>query len=438
MMPLAAFVAHPSHLSLAIMTLLASSSLLLCPARTEAAFPEPANLPIRSELPDPLVMLDGQRVTTKKQWVQERRPELKRLFQHYMYGDLPAKPGPQRFEVLGEYPDALGGKATLKLVRIHCGDDQAPRIDLALFFPNGARGKRPVFLAMNFCGNHAVSDDPRIPLTRGWLYDSCKGCEKNQATAAARGAQGVDWPIERILERGYALATFCTSDVDSDRKDVSDGVYAWQARLTGNAKLAEPADRGTISAWAWGFHRCVDYLVTDRRIDDERIATVGHSRNGKTALLAAALDERIALTIPHQAGCGGTAPSRGKVGESVKRINDSFPHWFNGAFKKFNEQPERLPFDQNALVALCAPRPVLFSNALEDQWANPAGQFEVLQAADPVYRWLKAGGLEAKAMPEPGRLIKSKLGYFIRAGKHSMTAADWEIFLQFADAQLGH
>ena len=105
---------------------------------------------------------------------------------------------------------------------------------------------------------------------------------------------------------------------------------------------------------------------------------VGHSRLGKTALLAGAFDERIALVIPHQAGCGGSAPSRGKVGESVKQINNGFPHWFNGAFKEFNDQPDRLPFDQNCLVALVAPRPVLFSNAVEDTWANPEGQFEVL------------------------------------------------------------
>jgi cephalosporin-C deacetylase-like acetyl esterase len=180
----------------------------------------------------------------------------------------------------------------------------------------------------------------------------------------------------------------------------------------------------------------VDYLERERRVDRKRIAAVGHSRNGKTALLAAALDERIALAIPHQAGCGGTAPNRGKIGESVKRINDAFPHWFNAEFKKFNEEPERTPFDQHCLVALCAPRPVLFSNALEDQWANPNGQFEVLKAADPVYRFLKAGGLEATEMPALGHLIESRLGYYIRPGKHSMTAGDWEVFLKFADAQL--
>src|SRR6202011_6140854 len=120
-----------------------------------------------------------------------------------------------------------------------------------------------------------------------------------------------------------------------------------------------------------GIQRAVDYLVQDRDLDRERIAVVGHSRLGKTALLAAAFDERIALAIPHQAGCGGTAPSRGKVGESVRQINDPFPHWFNATFKDFNNHPDRLPFDQNCLVALLAPRPVLFTNGVKDTWANP-------------------------------------------------------------------
>src|SRR5205085_8774413 len=165
---------------------------------------------------------------------------------------------------------------------------------------------------------------------------------------------------------------------------------------------------GTIAAWAWGVQRAVDYLVTDKELDAARIIAVGHSRLGKTALLAGAFDERIALVIPHQAGCGGTSPSRGKVGESVRRINTSFPHWFNTAFKEFNDQPDRLPFDQHCLVALVAPRPVLFSNAVEDTWANPDGQFQVLQAADPVYRFLGVEGLAAKEMPEPNRLVASR------------------------------
>jgi cephalosporin-C deacetylase-like acetyl esterase len=192
-------------------------------------------------------------------------------------------------------------------------------------------------------------------------------------------------------------------------------------------------------AWSWGVSRVVDYLVTDKDIDARHIAAVGHSRLGKTVLLAAAFDERIALAIPHQAGCGGTAPSRQNdpKAESVKRINTSFPHWFCDNFKKFNDDPSKLPFDQNCLAALVAPRPLLFSNAVEDQWANPSGQFAVLKAAEPAYKLLGAGGLEAKTMPEPGRLIDSTLGYYIRPGQHSMTKDDWKVFLDFAEKHFG-
>ena len=147
----------------------------------------------------------------------------------------------------------------------------------------------------------------------------------------------------------------------------------------------------------------------------------------------AAFDDRIALAIPLQAGCGGTSPSRGTVGESVKQINDHFPHWFTREFKAFNEHPDRLPFDQNCLAALVAPRPLLFSNATEDLHANPNGQFEVLKAAEPAYRLLGAGGLESPTMPPVGKLSAGTLGYFIRPGKHSMTRQDWAAFLDFTD-----
>lgn len=396
-------------------------------------WPTAAELPSQPGLPDPLVKFDGTQITSPDQWRHERRPELKKLFQHYMYGYLPPVPTRTKFNNEAVYTDFLGGKATLKLVKIQTGGPDAPVIDLMLVVPNRRTAPAPVFLSMNFCGNHALIADPRIPLTRGWVYTSCKGCTNEHASEIGRGSQAADWNIEQIVARGYALASFCTSDIDSDRKDVSDGVYAWLAKHWKDPSLAEPANRGSIAAWAWGFHRCVDYLVRDPDVNPKQIAVVGHSRNGKTALLAAAMDERIALSIPHQAGCGGTAPSRGTVGESVQRINTAFPHWFNAEYKQFNTQTDRLPFDQHSLVALCAPRPVLLSNALEDQWANPNGQFEVLQAADPVYRFLGAGGLEAKSMPPLGQLSAGTLGYYIRPGKHSMTADDWKIFLDFAD-----
>jgi hypothetical protein len=142
------------------------------------------------------------------------------------------------------------------------------------------------------------------------------------------------------------------------------------------------------------------------------------------------------MAIPHQAGCGGTAPNRDNSGESVERINAVFPHWFNDTFPEFNTRVERLPFDQHCLFALCAPRPVLTSNAEQDTWADPKGQFRMLQLATPVYELLGSKGLGTRTCPPNGRLIDSPLGYYIRAGKHSMTTGDWKVFLDFADVHL--
>ena len=234
------------------------------------------------------------------------------------------------------------------------------------------------------------------------MPSSCPGCKDNRATDAGRGTQVDVWAIEDVIDRGYAVATFYCGDVAPDHPGFTDGVIP---ALPEAGRRRSPA-RTTGGRSPPGPGACTGRSITSRptrTIDKARIAVVGHSRLGKAAIVAAAFDERIALAIPHQAGCGGTAPSRGKVGESVKRINTSFPHWFDAEFKTFNDQPERLPFDQNGLVALVAPRPVLFTNAIEDTWANPEGQFEVLKAADPVYRFLGAGGLDAESMPETGQ-----------------------------------
>ena len=409
-------------------------------------FPDFAALTPQADLPNPLVMLDGRPVESARQWNRERRPELKALFEHYMYGMIPPKPSAMAMKVEGVYPDFLGGSATLKVVTLKAGPEPtAPRIDLMLVVPNARSAAAPIFLAMDFCGNQALTADTRVPLAHSWMANGVKGCTNNAATEASRGFQSADWPLAEIIRRGYGVAAFYSGDVDSDRAEVSSGVYAWLA--DGDPAKNPAADRGTIAAWAWGFHRCVDYLVTDKDVDAHRIAALGHSRNGKTALLAAAFDERIAMAFPHQAGCGGSAPSRvsnedanrtANSHETVKAINTHFAHWFNGIFKQFNDAPERLPFDQNCLVALCAPRPVLLSAAQGDQWANPAGQFEVAKAADPVYRLLGVKGLGVRDLPPQRQLVGDRLGYYLREGNHSMNARDWSVFMDFADAQWKH
>jgi hypothetical protein len=283
-------------------------------------------------------------------------------------------------------------------------------------------------------------------MPRGFIIDKYAGAPGNRAGEAARGKQADAWAIEQSIDRGYAVASFFSGDVVSDKADLA--IEQMKAFLP-PGMTAETADApGTIMIWAWTFSRMIDYLVTDKDIDARRIAVVGHSRNGKTTLLATAMDERIAMAIPSQAGCGGTAPSRvapelaapqanGRpTAETVAVINKSFPHWFCSNFKPFGSAPEKLPFDQHELIALCAPRPVLVSGAVEDVWSNPAGQFDMLKSADPVYKLVAGDGLGAAAPPETGKLLDSRLGYFIRPGEHSMTGEDWKAWLDYADKWL--
>jgi hypothetical protein len=416
------------------------------------AFPDPAQLPPQPATPDPLVMFDGRRVANLKQWSDQRRPELKTLFAHYMYGAMPPAPVHETFTLESEDRHFFGGKATKKEIVIHVSADaDAPVIHLLLIIPNspvkkssadavrGAGAQQlmspvhhgfPVLLGLNFCGNHAVVADPGVSLPTAWMPKNCPGCVDDRATEAGRGTQTNTWAIEQSIARGYAVATFYCGDVEPDLNGAPTGLREWLRRKSPDN------DCGAIAAWAWGLSRAVDYLVTDPDIDARRIAVTGHSRLGKTALLAAAFDERIAAVMPVQAGCGGTAPSRGKTGESVKSINTAFPHWFNDQFKKFNEQPDRLPFDQDCLMALAAPRPLLIMCAREDAWSNPPGQFEMLLAADPVYRFLGVDGLKTKTMPAANEFECGRLTYFIRPGNHSLTPADWKIILDFADREM--
>jgi hypothetical protein len=394
-----------------------------------ATFSPSAQLPPNPNPPDPLVMFNGEPVATPQQWFERRRPELKSLFQHYMYGWFPP---PMEVRGTVSYRDTnfFGGKATLELVNLNFGSAEVREIHLLIVAPNHHHGPRPAFLGMNFNGNHTVVTDTNVPLPTSWMPGGLPTVSNHHATEAGRGTETHVWELEQSIDRGYAVATFYCGDVESDTTNAQGGV-----RETIPVPRAAD-DWGTLAAWAWGMQRVVDYLARDPDIDPQRIAVVGHSRLGKASLLAAAFDERIALAIPLQAGCGGTAPSRGHVGESVKRINTSFPHWFCDVFKEFNDQPERLPFDQNCLIALCAPRPVLLGAAVEDTWANPEGAFEMLQSAGKVYRFVGAEGFSATTMPPTNTLIDSNLGYFIRPGKHSMTKQDWNYFLDFADKHL--
>jgi hypothetical protein len=391
----------------------------------------------RYTLPDPLVTASGERVRNAQDWNARRRPEILRLFEAHVYGRSPARPGKVEFEVVSEDRKALGGKAVRKQVTVWPVDRKGPQMNLLLYLPADAKGPTPVFLGLNFPGNHTVNADPGIRLNEVWQREKSApgGLVKRVAEDAARGSGAEAWQVEKILARGYGLATIHYGDIDPDFHDgFQNGIHPLFYK-PGQTKPA--ADEwGSIGAWAWGLSRALDYLETERAVDARRVAVMGHSRLGKTALWAGAQDTRFALVISNNSGEGGASISRRMFGENVKNLNTSFPHWFCANYSQYNDRVDELPVDQHMLLALVAPRPVYVASASEDRWADPKGEFLAAVHAGPVYELLGKRGLGTGEMPGLHKPIMNTVGYHYREGRHAVTAYDWERWLDFADMHL--
>ena len=385
-------------------------------------------------LPESLISNDGSPIRSAEAWRQKRRSEILELFGAHVFGRRPAIPDPITFQVIESNTQALQGVATRTQVRIFLlGQADGPWMDMLIYSPDNRQRPTPLFVGLNFWGNHSIHPDPEIILSTSWLPDNPDhGIRDHRATPQARGLSASRWPLELILKRGYGLATIYYGDLVPDDPDLFNNEVT--AYFPGE-KQAETFS-SAISVWAWGLSRALDYLKQDQDIDADRIGLIGHSRLGKSALWAGAQDERFGLVISNASGCGGAALSRRRFGETVEIINTTFPHWFCPDFKKYNGNEDALPLDQHMLLALIAPRPLYVASAADDLWADPHGEFLGVKAADPVYRLLGTSGMATEEMPPVNQPVFSRVGYHIRSGAHDLTQYDWEQYLNFADKYL--
>lgn len=359
-------------------------------------------------LPALLIDQAGQAVTSANDWTNHRRAEILELFRTHVYGRTPVnRPDRLSFKVLEERNDVLDGTATGRKVRIgYSGPGGQGAIILTLFVPKRAPDPAPIFLLICNRDGEDLSLDP--------------------------AELSPFWPAETIVARGYATAAFQVSDVDPDNfDDFRNGVHGTFDR----PGMKRPPDAwGTLAAWAWGASRAIDYFEEASDIDAGRVAVVGHSRGGKTALWCGAQDERIALTISNSSGCTGAALSRRRMGETVSDINTRFPHWFCENYRHFNDNEDALPVDQHMLIALMAPRLVYIASATDDDWADPKGEFLGGLHAQPAYDLFGLPGLDATGMPPADTPVHDgHVGYHIRTGGHDLREFDWQCYLDYAD-----
>jgi hypothetical protein len=359
-------------------------------------------------LPDLFTSTDGIKINTAELWNSVRRKEILELFRKNVYGRIPETPYKEVCRVLSIDKNAMEGKGTKKVVEISIeSEGKTLAFNLALFTPNDAKKAVPAFLLIDPWNSEPGSPD--------WK-------PKDEY-----------FPVKAALERGYGMAVFNASDLDPDNFDnFKNGIHDLLDRNP------RPDDAwGTIAAWAWGASRCMDYLVTDKDVASDKVAVAGHSRAGKTALWAGADDPRFAMVISNESGAGGAALARRRYGETVARLNSSFPHWFCKNYARFSNKEDSLPVDMHMLLALVAPRALYVDCADQDLWGDPSGSYASLYGAVPVFTLLGKNSDIPQAIPPLNKqVISGRVGFHIRDGVHSLLLKDWNMFMDFADKVL--
>jgi len=369
-------------------------------------------------LPDPLVLQNGKPVNNAKTWVKQRRPEILKLYETEIYGRVPITAPKVKWQSTDVDFRALGGAAVHKhIVGRIGGGTNAPRLNVSLFLPADANARVPVVLHLQFFGGAPANTNA------------------NTSTNSSRQRSSENGPLSDILAQGYGYATFRYTEIEGDSRTNNLNLVRKLALAPGQVGPA-PDEWGTITAWAWGASRVLDYLETDRAVDAKRVAILGHSRLGKTALWAGARDPRFALVFASCSGELGASLARRDWGETVDDVAANFPWWLARNFQKYSGHWNEMPVDSHLLIALNAPRPVFVTGGTQDQWADPHGMFLAQVAAGPVYRLLGKNDLGVAEMPLDTPLISGELGFHYHTGGHTITPEDWKAFLEFADRHL--
>ncbi|MGI6573461.1 MAG: acetylxylan esterase [Fermentimonas sp.] len=363
-------------------------------------------------LPPLLTNSQGNKIGTVEEWEQCRRPEIVKLFEDNIYGQLPNDYDSINFRTLWSGV-SFDKKSRFKDVAIDVSrNNRTLTFHAFLIMPNITDKKFPVFLMINH--------------RRGRF---------NVILQEGYGNEDTLWPLDEIIDAGYAIAGFDTKSVSPDSRhyfadEVIKQLYPEQLNVPNGMRM--------LGAWGWGASRVIDYLESEPDIDAGKVMVMGFSRSGKAALWCAAQDERVAIAFSNESGHAGAKISRRNFGEMVESITRAAPHWFVPKYREYADNEEKLPVDQHMLLALIAPRGVYVGSAAEDLWADPKGQWLALHEAQPVFRLYGFNCTLPQDMPEVDKqLISLPLGFHNRAGEHDFTRVDWEHYIRFADKFYG-
>lgn len=394
-------------------------------------------------LEDPLAFADGRRVTPET-WSARRR-EILDVFAREMYGMEPPKP---ETVVIEKFDDAvtLGGFGIRRQYRMWFKADRTgPAVDWLVLLPRYLQRPAKPILFLNYGGNHELVRDPEVPLTKAWLAFR----RDHRADEALRGRyenmNNVEFvfPAHMILARGYALVTACYGEVSPDAdpgSKVDQAKFPYQGVFDLWPKRDPARDDNTtaIGAWAWALSRGLDLAERIPELDAAKAVATGYSRLGKTALLAAARDERFAVCVPNQTGGGGCPLAKRDYGENVATQMRMFPYWYCAAYGKYAKDPAgTLTFDQHLLLASIAPR-ALMVQGYDSPWFDTEGEYLACRAASPAWEMLGLPGLPDRPFPPDydTSCVGRCLAYVRRTEGHGHAAHDWTWLMDFADASL--